>query len=168
MAKGKPLLIVVVTVLALSASACTRRSTVDIKAIRAWADSEGYQWIQGPDEIQTEQDFFNYINGAAQPIIDLGWKRSVFGILQKGETRLRLSVYEMRDPKAAVRLLEDNRLRDSQSTLVGDLAFYWDRGLFSKGLLFQKKGSVCEIILEKEEDKGVLLSLAGGMEELIP
>lgn len=168
MAQGKPLLIVALIILALTPSACTRRSTVDIKEMRGWAESEGYHWREGPDEVKTDQDFFDYINGAAQPIIDLGWKRSVFGVLEKDTARLRLTVHEMRDPKAAGALLEQNLFDDTQSILIGDRAVCWDRGLFSRGIIFQKKGIVCELILEKEEDKDVLLNLARGMEKLIP
>ena len=168
MAQGKSLLIVTLLVLALSPCACTRTSMVEIQGIRAWAGREGYQWSEGPDEIKTEKDFFDYIDGAAQPIIDLGWKRSIFGVLQKDETRLRITVHEMRDSKAAVALLEENLFKDTQSILVGDRAFYWDRGLFSKGIFFQKKSATCEVILEKEKDKNVLLNLARGFEKLIP
>ena len=72
MARVCNLQIALLIILALTTSACKPGSSLDPKAIRGWAESEGYQWIEGPDEIRTEQAFFDYINGAAQPIIDLG------------------------------------------------------------------------------------------------
>ena len=98
----------------------------------------------------------------------LGLERSVFGVLEKGTARFRLTLHEMRHRKAAVALMEQNLFDDTQSIQVGDRAVYWDRGLFSRGILFRKKGLVCELILEKEPNKDTLLRLAQGMEKLIP
>ena len=149
---------------ALLASACSRTSAVDIKEIRGWAKNHGYQWIEGPDEVRTEQAFFDYIDGAAQPIIDLGWKRSLFGVLEKDRARLRLAVHEMRNPQTAAALLGQNAFDDTQSIAVGERAIYWDRGLFSKGILFQKKAVTCELVFEKEGAQAELLDLASSLE----
>ena len=166
MARKQTLTIVALTVLALSVSGCKRGSPLETGAIHGWAEDEGYQWIEGPDEIQTEQAFFDYVNGAAQPIIDLGWKRSVYGVLKKGQARLRLTLHEMLDSKGAVTLLEQSAFNDTQSISVGERAVYWDRGAFSKGILFQKGNLVCELSLEKKGDKAKLLGLASSLETL--
>ena|GEM_PF-3240821 len=166
MAQSRLFPIAALIVLALAASACKRGSSLETKAIGGWAEGEGYQWIEGPDEIRTQQAFFDYINGAAQPIIDLGWKRSVYGVLTKDKARLRLTVHEMLDSKAAVALLEQSAFQDTQPIAVGDRAFYWDRGAFSKGILFQKGNLVFELTLEKEGDKDKLLGLASSLEAL--
>lgn len=153
-------------VLALAASACKGGATLDTKAIIGWAEGEGYQWIEGPDEIRTEQAFFDYVDGAAQPIIDLGWKRSVYGVLTRAKARLRLTFHEMADSKAAAALLTQNTFKDTQPIAVGDRAVYWDRGAFSKGILFQKGNIICELALEKEGNKDKLLGLASSLETL--
>ena len=158
--------IALLIVLSLAGSACKKGAPLDTKAIRGWAASAGYQWIEGPDEIHSEQAFFDYINGAAQPIIDLGWKRSVYGVLTKDKTRLRLSAHEMANPKAATSLLEQNTFRDTQLIAVGERAVYWDRGKFSRGILFQKGSLVCELTLEKDGTRDQLLALASALEAL--
>jgi hypothetical protein len=165
--KRKTLLAIALVTLALLASACPKRAVVkDSKGIRGWAEGEGYQWIEGPDEIRTEQAFFDYINGAAQPIIDLGWKRSLYGVLTRDKSRLRLTLHEMLDSKAAAALLAENAFKDTQPIAVGDRAVYWDRGAFSKGILFQKENVVCELTFEKEGNKDKLLGLASSLETL--
>ena len=167
MRKRKTLLAIALVTLALLVSACPRRTAVsDSKEIRGWAEGEGYQWIEGPDEIRTQQAFFDYINGAAQPIIDLGWKHSVYGVLTKDKARLRLAVHEMLDSKAAIALLEQNAFQDTQPIAVGHRAVYWDRGAFSRGILFQKGNLVCELTLEKGGQKDKLLGLATSLETL--
>jgi len=153
-------------VLALAASACKRGSSLETKAIGGWAEGEGYQWIEGPDEIRTEQAFFDYINGAAQPIIDLGWKRSLYGVLTRDKTRLRLSAHEMADSNTAVDLLEQSTFKDTQPIAVADRAVYWDRGKFSRGILFQKGSLVCELTLEKGGSRAKLLGLASSLQAL--
>jgi hypothetical protein len=72
----------------------------------------------------------------------------------------------MGDPKSAAALLEQNTFKDAQPIAVGERAIYWDRGAFSKGILFQKGGVVCEIILEKEGNKDKLLGLASSLGSL--
>lgn len=166
MAQARLIPITVLIVLALAASACKPRSLLDTNAIRGWAEGEGYQWIEGPDEIRTEQGFFDYINGAAQPIIDLGWKRSLYGVLTKDKARLRLTLHEMLDAKPAAALLAQSTFKDTQPIGVGDRAVYWDRGAFSKGILFQKGNLVCELALEKEGSQARLLGLASSLEAL--
>lgn len=166
MNRGRTFLIIALVGLSVAASACKRGAPFNTKAIRAWAGGEGYQWIEGPDEIRTEQAFFDYINGAAQPIIDLGWRRSLYGVLTKDKTRLRLTVHEMGDSKEAVALLAQNAFKDTQPIAVGDRAVYWDRGAFSKGILFQKENVVCELTLEKEGSQAKLLGLASSLEAL--
>ncbi len=167
MHKRKTLLAIALVTLALLVFACPKRAAVtDSKVIRGWAEREGYLWIEGPDEIQTEQEFFDYINGAAQPIIDLGWKRSVYGVLAKDKARLRLTLHEMGDSKAAAALLAQNTFKDTQPIAVGERALYWDRGAFSKGILFQKGNVVCELTLEKEGSQAKLLGLASSLEAL--
>lgn len=156
--------LVTATVLAF---ACSRRSAMDTEEIHGWAKNDGYQWIEGPDEVRTEQEFFDYIDGAAQPIIDLGWKRSLFGVVEKDKARLRLTVHEMLNPQAAAALLEQNVFDDTQSIVLGERAIYWDRGLFSKGIIFQKKAVYCELIFEKEGKKDELLRQAASLEGLI-
>lgn len=154
----------VLIVLAVAAPACKRGSPLDTRSIRDWAESEGYAWNEGPDPIRTEEDFFNYIDGAAQPIIDLGWKRSEYGLLNRGEIRLRLAIHEMRTPKAAAALLEQNVFKDARSVPLGDRAVYWDLGLFSKGVFFKKGSLYCELVFEKEGGKDELLGLASSLE----
>ena len=166
MNRGRTFPIIALIVLSVAASACKRGAPLDTKAIRGWAEGEGYQWIEGPDEIRTEQAFFDYINGAAQPIIDLGWKRSVYGVLNRDKSLLRLTVHEMGDSKAAAALLEQSAFNDTQSIAIGERAVYWDRGAFSKGILFQKGNVVCELSLEKEGNKAKLLGLASSLETL--
>lgn len=167
MRKRKTRLPVALVTLALLVSACPRGAAVtDSKVIRGWAEAEGYQWIEGPDEIRTEQAFFDYINGAAQPIIDLGWKRSLYGVLTKDEARLRLTLHEMADSKAAAALLAENAFKDTQPIGVGDRAVYWDRGAFSKGILFRKGNLVCELTFEKEGNKDKLLGLTSSLDTL--
>ena len=167
MRKRKTFLTIALVTLALMVSACPKIAAVsDSKGIRGWAEGEGYQWVEGPDEIRTEQAFFDYINGAAQPIIDLGWKRSLYGLLTKDRTRLRLTLHEMLDEKAAAALLAQNTFKDTQPITVGDRAVYWDRGAFSKGILFQKGNLVCELTLEKEGNQAKLLGLASSLEAL--
>ena len=166
MAKTRLFPIIALIALVVAASACKRGTALDTKAIRGWAEGEGYQWIEGPDEIRTEQAFFDYIDGAAQPIIDLGWRRSVYGVLTKDKARLRLTLHEMLDSKAAVALLGQNAFNDTQPIAVGDRAVYWDRGAFSKGILFQKGNVVCELTLEKEGNQAKLLGLASSLEAL--
>lgn len=166
MNRGRTLLIVPLIVLMVAAPACKRGTPLDAKAISGWAEGEGYQWIEGPDEIRTEQEFFDYINGAAQPIIDLGWKRSVYGVLNRDKSRLRLAVHEMGDSKAAAALLAQNTFKDTQPIAAGERAVYWDRGAFSKGILLQKGNLVCELTLEKEGNKDKLLGLASSLEAL--
>jgi hypothetical protein len=166
-AERKSLLMVALVTAAVFASACSRKSAVDTEEIRGWAKNHGYQWIEGPDEVRTEQEFFDSIDGAAQPIIDLGWKRSLFGALEKDKARLRLTVHEMLNPQAAAALLGQNVFDDTQSVVVGERAIYWDRGLFSKGIIFQKKALYCELIFEKEGKKEELLELASSLEGLI-
>lgn len=158
--------IALLIVLALTFSACKRGSPLETRAISGWAEGEGYQWVEGPDEIRTEQAFFDYINGAAQPIIDLGWKRSLYGVLTRDKDRLRLTLHEMADSKAAAALLAENAFKDTQPIAVGDRAVYWDRGAFSKGVLFQKGNVVCELTLEKEGSQAKLLGLASSLEAL--
>jgi hypothetical protein len=159
-------LIIPLIVLVAAASACKRGATLDTKALSGWAAAEGYQWIEGPDEIRTEQAFFDYIDGAAQPIIDLGWKRSVYGVLNRDKSRLRLTVHEMGDSKAAAALLAQNTFKDTQPIAFAERAVYWDRGAFSKGMLFRKGNLVCELTLEKEGTKTKLLGLASSLEAL--
>ena len=166
MASGRPLPVIALVVLAVAAAACRQGAPLSAKAIRGWAEGEGYQWMEGPDEIRTEQQFFDYIDGAAQPIIDLGWKRSVFGVLRKGEARLRLTVHEMRDPKAALALFEQNRFNGARPIALGERAAYWERGTSMRGILFQRKAFFCELILEKGGTKGDLLGLASSLEHL--
>lgn len=166
MAQTRLSLIIPLIVLVAAASACKRGAPLDTKALSGWAAAEGYQWIEGPDEIRTEQAFFDYIDGAAQPIIDLGWKRSVYGVLNRDESRLRLTVHEMGDSKAAAALLAQNTFKDTQPIAVAEKAVYWDRGAFSKGILFQKGNLVCELTLEKEGTKAKLLGLASSLEAL--
>ena len=57
--RAKTFLVVAIIVLIVPVSACKRGSPFDTKAIHGWAEGEGYQWIEGPDEIQTEQAFFD-------------------------------------------------------------------------------------------------------------
>ena len=166
MNRGRTFQIIALIVLGVAASACKRGAPLGTQALRGWAEGEGYAWVEGPDEIRTEQEFFDYVNGAAQPIIDLGWKRSVYGVLTRDKSRLRLTVHEMSDPKAAAALLEQSAFNDTQSIAVGDRAVYWDRGAFSKGILFQKGNVVCELSLEKEGNKAKLLGLASSLETL--
>jgi hypothetical protein len=165
-ARARLFLIAIFILLALTAHACKPGSPLDTRAIRGWAQSEGYEWIEGPGEIRTEQAFFDYINGAAQPIIDLGWKRSLYGLLTRDNVRLRLTVHEMADSKAALALLEQNTFTDTQAIAVADRAVYWDRGKFSKGILFQKAALVCELTLEKDGTKDTLLALATTLQAL--
>ena len=167
MARGKTLLILSLIGTTLFLFTCTRRSTPAIQEITEWAGEHGYRWGEGPDEIQTDEDFFNYIDGAAQPIIDLGWKRSVFGSLEKEASRLRLTIHEMRNPRAASTLFGQNAFRDTQSVTVGDRAIYWDRGPFSKGIIFQKKSLFCELIAERQVGKVTLLVLASSLAGLM-
>ena len=167
MNRGRTFLIIALIVLVVAASACKRGAPLDTKAISGWAEGEGYQWIEGPDEIRTEQEFFDYINGAAQPIIDLGWKRSVYGVLTRDKSLLRLTVHEMGDSKAAAALLDQSVFNDTQPIAVGERAVYWDRGAFSKGILFQKGNLVCELTLEKDGSKDKLLGLASSLETRI-
>jgi len=164
--RGQTFLVIALIVLVVVPSACKRGSPFETKAMSGWAEGEGYQWIEGPDEIQTEQAFFDYINGAAQPIIDLGWKRSVYGLLTKDKSRLRLTVHELLDPKAADALLTQNTFKNTKRIVVGDRAVYWDRGVFSKGILFQKGNLVCELTLEKDGNKAKLLDLASSLVSL--
>ncbi len=166
MNRGRIFPIVALIVLAVAASACKGGGTLGTKVIRGWAESQGYAWVEGPEEVRTEQAFFDYINGAAQPIIDLGWKRSLYGVLTSEKSRLRLTVHKMVDAKAAVALLEQNVFHDTQSIALGDRAVYWDRGTFSKGILFQKGSLVCELSLEKEGNREKLLGLASSLEAL--
>ena len=166
MAQARLFPIAVLIVLALLATACKPRSPLETKAIRGWAESQGYAWVEGPDEIRTEQAFFDYIDGAAQPIIDLGWKRSLYGVLTKDKARLRLTLHETLDSKAAAALLAQNAFKDTQPIAVGDRAVYWDRGAFSRGILFQKGNVVCELTLEKEGSQAKLLGLASSLEAL--
>ena len=163
MARGGKAAIAALIVLALAATECKRVSPLDTRAIGEWADGEGYSWVEGPDEIRTEQAFFDFINGAAQPIIDLGWKRSVFGILEKGEDRLRLTVHQMTRPQGAVTLLEQNLFEDVQPVAVGERGVYWDRGTFSRGILFRKGAFACELTLEKEGSKEKAVGLASSL-----
>ena len=158
---------VTLVIAAVLTCACSRRSAVDAREMRGWAKNEGYQWSEGPDEVRTEQEFFDSIDGAAQPIIDLGWKRSLFGVLEKDKAHLRLSVHEMVNPKAAVALLEQSVFKDTRSIAVGERAIYWDRGLFSKGIIFQKKAVYCELIFDKGGEEDELLKLASSLEGLI-
>jgi hypothetical protein len=164
--RRRPFLITALIVLALVACACKRGSPPDTESIRKWAGSQGYTWVEGPDEIRTEQGFFDYIDGAAQPIIDLGWKRSVYGVLIREKVRLRLAVHEMADSKASLALLEENTLKDTQPVAVADRAIYWDRGEFSKGILFQKGSLVCELTMERDGTKDKLLGLASSLKAL--
>lgn len=166
MARVRLLPIVALIVLALATSACKGGPSLETDAISGWAEREGYQWTEGPDEIRTEQAFFDYINGGAQPIIDLGWKRSVYGVLTKDKARLRLTIHQMADSKASVALLEQNVFQDTQPVALGDRAVYWDRGAFSKGILFRKGNLVCELTLEKGGTKNKLLGLASSLEAL--
>jgi len=159
-------LIIALIVPVVAASACKRGAPLDTRAISGWAEAEGYQWIEGPEEIRTEQAFFDYIDGAAQPIIDLGWKRSVYGVLNRDKSRLRLTVHEMGDSKAAAALLAQNTFKDTQPIAFAESAIYWDRGPFSKGILFRKGNLVCELTLEKEGTKAKLLGLASSLETL--
>jgi hypothetical protein len=165
-ARVRLLPIVALIVLALATSACKGGPSLETDEISGWVESEGYQWTEGPDEIRTEQAFFDYIDGGAQPIIDLGWKRSVYGVLTNDEARLRLTVHEMLDSKTAAALLEQNVFQDTQPVALGDRAVYWDRGAFSKGILFQKGNLVCELTLEKDGSKDKLLGLASSLESL--
>ncbi len=152
--------------LVIAFSACKREAALGTEAIRGWAESHGYGWVEGPDEILTEQAFFDYINGAAQPIIDRGWKRSVYGVLTRDTIRLRLTLHEMADPEAAASLLEQSAFGDTQPVDVGDRAVYWDRGAFSKGILSRIGNFVCELTLVKDGNREEVLSLARSLEAL--
>jgi len=167
MARYRTSLIVAFIVPGVLAFACTRRSPLDTKGIRNWGEAAGYAWVEGPDEIRTEQAFFDYIDGGAEPIIDLGWKCSLYGVLAKGENRLRLALHEMSNPKAAAALFEQNVFKDTQPIALGERAFYWDRGAFSRGIFFLKGDVVCELTLEKGGDKDTLLALASSLEARI-
>jgi hypothetical protein len=146
---------------------CTRRSTPAIQEITEWAGEHGFQWGEGPDEIQTDEEFFNYIDGAAQPIIDLGWKRSVFGSLAKETSRLRLTIHEMKNPRAATALFGQSVFHGTQPVTVGERGIYWDRGPFSKGIIFQKGNVFCELIAEKQMGRVTLLVLASSLAGLM-
>ncbi len=167
MVRHKTSLIVAFIVLGVAASACKPRSPLDAAGIRKWAKAQGYGWVEGPDEIRTEQAFFDTIDGGAEPIIDLGWKRSLYGVLSKGESRLRLTLHEMTDSRAAAALFEQNVFKDTEPIALGDRAFYWDRGAFSRGIFFQKGDVVCELSLEKGGDKEAAVALASSLEARI-
>ena len=164
MDRHKSFLIVALVIAALLSGSCTRRSGLDTGEIREWAKAEGYVWSDGPDEIRTQEAFFDYIDGAAQPIIDLGWKHSLFGVLEKGDSRLRLTVHKMVSPKEAAALFDQNVFDDTRPIDVGERAVSWDRGVFSKGILFQKGSFVCELVFEKEGGQAELLDLASSLE----
>ncbi len=149
-----------------AAPSCKKEAPLGVKEILGWAEGAGYEWVEGPDEIRTEQAFFDYINGAAQPIIDLGWKRSLYGVLDKGESRLRLTIHEMTDSKAAVSLLEQSSFSDTEPIDLADRAINWDRGEFSRGILFQKQSFVCELTFQKGGNKDLLIGLASSLEAL--
>lgn len=166
MTPGRALSIIALVILAVVSTACRPGAPLSAKAIRGWAKAQGYQWTEGPDEVQTEQQFFDYIDGAAQPIIDLGWKRSVLGALRKDKARLRLTAHEMRDSKAALDLFEQNRFNGTQPIALGERAAYWERGASSKGILFQKKAFFCELFLQGSRTKEDLLRLASSLEHL--
>jgi hypothetical protein len=161
--RGRPLLIIALLVLADATSACRRAGPLDPDSIRQWAETAGYAWIEGPDEIRTEQAFYDYVNGAAQPIIDLGWKRSVYGVLTREGRRLRLAVHEMKSPREAIALFDQNVAGDTQPVSVGEKAVTWDRGEFSRGILFRQASLSCELVFEKEGGKEELLGLASSL-----
>ena len=167
MARGKTLLILALIGTTLFLFTCTRRSTPATQQMSEWVTENGYQWREGPDEIRTNEGFFNYIDGAAQPIIDLGWKRSVFGSLEKEASRLRLTIHEMKNPRAATALFGQNAFHDTQSVAVGERGLYWDRGPFSKGIIFQQKNVFCELIAEKQAGRATLLVLASSLAGLM-
>jgi hypothetical protein len=161
------LLIVTFIILTLLSSACTRQSVPTTQEVSEWVAESGYRWSEGPDEIRTNEGFFNYIDGAAQPIIDLGWKRSVFGTLEKETSRLRLTIHEMKNPRAATALFGQSAFHGTQPVAVGERGIYWDRGLFSKGIIFQKNNLFCELIAEKQAGKATLLVLASSLAGLM-
>ena len=163
MLRTKHFLILAILVLAGAASSCRRSGPLDVDSIRQWAEIAGYAWIEGPDEIRTEQAFFDYVDGAAQPIIDLGWRRSVYGVLTRDGSRLRLAVHEMKSPREAVALFDQNVSSDTEPASVGEKAVIWDRGEFSKGILFRKMILYCELVFEKEGGQAELLDLASSL-----
>lgn len=163
MARRRFALITAFLVLTGAASACKRAGPLDVDAIRGWAESAGYAWEEGPDEIRTEQAFFDYIDGAAEPIIALGWKRSVYGVLTRDEGRLRLAVHEMNSPREAIALYDQNVFKDTESISVGERAVYWDRGAYSEGVFLQKGAFYCELVFQKKGGKEALLGLASSL-----
>jgi hypothetical protein len=144
-------------------AACERSGPLEVESIRQWAETAGYAWIEGPDEIRSEQAFYDYVNGAAQPIIDLGWKRSVYGVLTREGRRLRLTVHEMKSPREAIAIFDQNVAGDTQPVSVGEKAVTWDRGEFSRGILFRQAALSCELVFEKEGGKEELLGLASSL-----
>ena len=98
-----------------------------------------------------------------QPIIDLGWRRSVYGVLTRDGSRLRLAVHEMKSPREAVALFDQNVSSDTEPASVGEKAVIWDRGEFSKGILFRKMILYCELVFEKEGGQAELLDLASSL-----
>jgi len=165
-ARGTTLLMLAFIGTTLFLFTCTRGSMPAIQEISEWVEENGYQWSEGPDEIRTNQGFFNYIDGAAQPIIDLGWKRSIFGSLEKETSRLRLTIHEMANPRAATALFGQSAFRGTQPVAVGERGMYWDRGPFSKGIIFQNKNVFCELIAEKQVGRATLLVLASSLASL--
>jgi hypothetical protein len=73
----------------------------------------------------------------------------------------------MSDAKAAAALFEQSAFDDTQPVSVGDRAVHWDRGTFSRGILFQKGSLVCELTFVKEGGKDRLLGLANSLETLM-
>lgn len=167
MARGNTLRILALIGTTVFLFTCTGRTTPTAQQIGEWAEENGYQWSEGPDEISTNEGFYNYIDGAAQPIIDLGWKGSVFGTLEKETSRLRLTIHEMKNPRAATALFGQSAFHGTQQVAVGERGIYWDRGLFSKGIIFQKKNVFCELIAEKQAGKATLLVLASSLASLM-
>jgi hypothetical protein len=166
-ARGGTLLILALIGITPILFTCTGRFAPTTQRIGEWAEENGYQWSEGPDEIRTNEGFFNYIDGAAEPIIALGWKRSVFGTLEKETRRLRLTIHQMDNPRAATALFGQNAFQRTEPVAVGERGIYWDRGLFSKGIIFQKKNVLCELIGEKQAERGTLLVLASSLAGLI-
>ncbi len=138
-------------------------------AIISWTKQEGYRWLEGPEQARTPEELFSYIDGGAQPLIELGWRRALFGSLAKGAGTFRLVLHEMKSPEAARALFEQNAIEGASSPAgLGDRALYWEAGASSMGILLQKGPCYLELSLEGKGTKEGLTALASSLAEIIP
>lgn len=152
--------------LALLASCSGAR--LDEQQVKPLGSTTGWAWVQAPELLDTPLELYKRINGAGEKLIQLGWKRAIFGTLEKNGLTVHLIIHELENAAAASSLVARDEYPKAQEIAAGDGGIYWQSGLASEGILYHQGPRLYELTIDKKQALEELMPLIDALERLTP